>query len=201
MARYILLSGLKKTPWGKSPFVPTLRDRKDIRRAEGPRHGWELKAHSRVWQLIDGRRIWNGRGPSVGNARAHLCDYGAVLLTASVAAGLGEALAQYFPQYSPIGHTPGALIVIVTSALLLIGSLIILALAAFFHSRPIWLMVILDILVIIGLAGTGFASWFLEANLLLAFMIAGFVGWLWHVSGGGVPGRAAVAVQKEGLVS
>lgn len=136
----------------------------------------------------------------MGSALARLDDYGAVLLTAGTAAGLGEALAVYFPQYSPVGHTPGALIVIVTSALLLIGSLIIVALAAFFGRRPVWLRIILDILLIIGLIGTGFAAWMLETDLLLAFMVVGFVGWFWHVFGGRVP-RRAVPARQEGVAS
>src|SRR5579875_478106 len=134
---------------------------------------------------------------AMGNIRARFGDYGAVLLTLGAAAGLITALAEYFLAASPIGHTAGALLVIVTAALVLAGALIVLALAALYGSRPVWLRVVFDVLLIIGLVGTGFAAWFLEANLLLAFMVVGVVGWLWHVFGGRAP-RSAEPALREG---
>ncbi|MGH7076998.1 MAG: hypothetical protein ACREFU_02750 [Acetobacteraceae bacterium] len=135
---------------------------------------------------------------AMGMFRADFRDYGAVLLVLAAAAGLGEALAEYFPEYSRIGHTAGALLVIITSALILIGSLIVLALVAFLHSRPVWLRVLLQVLLIIGLFGTGFAAWFLESNLLFAFMVVGFVGWLADVSYGNGP-RPVIAIPERGV--
>ncbi|MGH7103883.1 MAG: hypothetical protein ACREFJ_15965 [Acetobacteraceae bacterium] len=135
---------------------------------------------------------------AMGTIRAEFRDYGAVLLVFAAAAGLGAALAEYFPRYSEVGHTPGALLVIITSALVLIGSLIVLALVACFHSRPVWLRVLLQVLLVIGLVGTGFAAWFLESNLLFAFMVVGFVGWLADVSYGNGP-RRTIPVPERGV--
>jgi hypothetical protein len=115
------------------------------------------------------------------NTRVTSRDYGASLLAVSGAAGLGISLANDFSRSSTIGHTDGALLVTVSTGLILAAALVIVALSAFFDSRPTWLRILLDILLVLGLVGTALAAYFLETNLLILFMAVGLIGWFAHV--------------------
>lgn len=100
--------------------------------------------------------------------------FGRWLLAAAMAAGLCVAAFNYLSTGNGIDHTAGALLVIVSSVLLLGASLL-------FGLRWVgarWLAVILDILILLGLIGTAAAAYFLEADLLLVLMILGLCAWL-----------------------
>jgi hypothetical protein len=90
------------------------------------------------------------------------------------AVGLLVSLIAYFHLGSGIDHTAGALLVIV-STLLLVGDSVVLALAAGANG---WLRPLLLVLAVLDVLGTGVAAWFLHAWLLLALMVVALVGWL-----------------------
>lgn len=139
-----------------------------------------------------GASEWEEGAHAMTDTRTTSGDYGASLLALGGAAGLGLTLAEYFLPGGAIAGTDGALLVVVTSGLILAAALVILAMAAFFDTRPAWLRILLDVLLILGLAGTAFAAYFLETNLLIVFMAIGFIGWLAHVVLGPVRARAPV---------
>ena len=97
--------------------------------------------------------------------------YGGWILVASSAAGLALSVFNYFEDIG-IGGTAGALLVIVSTALLLAASLFTL-----FVPAARWLLVTLDVLILLGILGTALAAYFLEAGLLLFFMALALVGW------------------------
>jgi hypothetical protein len=79
-----------------------------------------------------------------------------------------------FSEGNGIAYSGGAYLVLVTTALLVVSSLI---LAVYRHKRR-WLTIVLATLTFLGLVGTGLAAYFLEALLLIAFMALGLTGWL-----------------------
>ena len=100
--------------------------------------------------------------------------YGSWILLASCVAALVTAAVGAFNEDNGIAHSGGAYLVLVSTALLLVGSLVL----ALYRSQPTWLTVILAALVFLDLVGTGFAAYFLEARVLIALIIFGLVGWL-----------------------
>ena len=106
----------------------------------------------------------------------HLAEPGAWLVAASAAGGLVAALIDYFWRGDGIAYTPGVLLVIASSVLLLAASLL-LATRVLRSEFAVAFVVLagLDIL------GTGFAAWMLEANWLLGMMTLAAVGWIINV--------------------
>jgi hypothetical protein len=92
--------------------------------------------------------------------------------------GLAAALIGYFHRGSGIDHTAGALLVIISTALLVAAE----AALALFLDAPRWLRVVLLTLCLLGLLGTAIAAWFLHAWWLLAFMLVGLLAWLIEVA-------------------
>ena len=104
----------------------------------------------------------------------HLAEPGAWLMTASSLAGLIAALIYYFRSGDGIAYTPGALLVVISTALLLAASLV-LATGVIRH----WLLnEFLMVSTALDILGTGFAAWLLEAHWLLAFTIVAAIGWI-----------------------
>lgn len=104
---------------------------------------------------------------------------GAWLIIIGAAAGLGIAIYNYFSPagfLAPLSNTagtPGALLVIGSTALMLVAGLVLLGGT---HSRFVTVFfatgVLLDVL------GTGFAAILLESPPLLAAMSVAGIGWL-----------------------
>lgn len=107
------------------------------------------------------------------NHRRTLATFGLWLLLASAAAGLFVSIYDYF-WAAGIDHTPGVILVIVSTALLTGAS----ALMVFSVAGRRSLRVTLEVLILLGLIGTGAAAYFLEAHVLLALTVLGLVGWL-----------------------
>lgn len=99
--------------------------------------------------------------------------FGHRLVLASAAAGLLVAIYDYF-WAAGIDHTPGVVLVIVSTALIAGAAAVI----AFHVAGRRWLRVTLTVLILLGLIGTGAAAYFLEAYVLLALMAIGLAGWL-----------------------
>ena len=93
------------------------------------------------------------------------------IMAACSAAGLAISIFDYL-QPDGIGGSAGALLVIVSSALILAASAVRGLLAAR------WLQITIRILLLLGVLGTGFAAYMLEAWLLLALMALAMIGWL-----------------------
>ena len=106
------------------------------------------------------------------------------LLIAASLASLTVAVLNDVTPGNGIAGSDGALLVAVSSALVLTAALIL----AFALPRRTWQRVTLEILLAVGITATGFAAYLLEANLHLGFIALAFVGWVAHLFG---PPRAA----------
>ena len=122
---------------------------------------------------------------------------GAWLLAASAAAGLCLSLFNYFWPTTGIDGTPGALLVVVSTALVLAAALVM----ALYRSKPLWLRVVLNVSTLLGLIGTGLAAYFLEAYVLIGFMALGLLGWFWHmILGPREPGHLEALSASSGAI-
>ncbi|MEW5423250.1 hypothetical protein [Amorphus sp. 3PC139-8] len=98
-----------------------------------------------------------------------------------------------FSAGNGIAFTPGSYLVLVTTGLLLLGGLIL----AFGHHLPRWVVVVMAILVLLDILGTGFAAWLLETNILLAAVaVAGFAWLIYIVIDPARDSRSAIAAGK-----
>lgn len=103
--------------------------------------------------------------------------YGAWLLLAISVIALILAAVATFNEGNGIAYTPGTYLVLISTALLLLGSLL-LALA---RGMPRWLGGLVAFLILLDLLGTGLAAYLLQAEWLLGCMGVGLVAWLVHV--------------------
>ena len=107
-----------------------------------------------------------------------IAEPGAWLMAASSAAGFLASLIYYFWRGDGIAYTPGALLVIISTGLLLAASLV-MATGVFRH----WLLSeFFTVATCLDILGTAFAAWLLEANWLLAAMALSAVGWIVHIA-------------------
>lgn len=123
----------------------------------------------------------------------HRNNIGAWLLLICALAGLVLAVIATFNDGNGIAQTPGAYLVFLTTALLVVGALL-LALA---RNAPRWLRGIIALLVLLDLLGSAFAAYLLEAYWLAGFMVAGLVAWLIHLFTATPGGRAQPNRHKE----
>jgi glycerol-3-phosphate acyltransferase PlsY len=118
---------------------------------------------------------------------------GAWLIIATALIGLCISLYNYFIAGSGVDHTAGALLVVCSTALMLLAALAI-ALA----ELPAWLAVLLAVAIALDIAGTGLAAYFLETDVLLAFMAVAAIGWIAHVLMRALGASSGVTVRTEG---
>jgi hypothetical protein len=100
-------------------------------------------------------------------------DYGAWLIVIASLVGLIVSIYNYNATDSGVAGTPGAMLVIVSTVLLL--------LAGFILGRDMGgggLRIVLGALCFLGILGTGFAGWLLESNTLAIVMALCLFGWL-----------------------
>ena len=109
-----------------------------------------------------------------------ISDYGGWLLLLGSLIGLGAALFDYFWTGNGIHGTAGALLVIVTNALIVLASGALLR----WPEMPRWLRAILLFLVLVDICGTGFAAYMLEAWWHVGAMALALIGWIVRVVGG-----------------
>jgi hypothetical protein len=100
--------------------------------------------------------------------------YGRWLLLASAVGGVVAAAVAMFREGNGIAYSGGAILVLVSTALLLVAALIL----CLYRPTPRWLSVLLAVLMLLDLIGTSLAAYFLEAHALLALMALGLIGWL-----------------------
>jgi hypothetical protein len=125
-----------------------------------------------------------------------VADFGVWLLALAAAAGLVLSLVNYFMDEG-IGYSAGALLVVVSTFLVLVAALLL----ALEMVGARWLRIVFDVLLFLGIVGTGLAAWFLDAGPLIAFMIAALIGWLAYVLAGSGPGARPLAVQPAEAAS
>lgn len=80
----------------------------------------------------------------------------------------------YLAVGTGIDHTEGAILVILSSALVALAALV-LALGTSIHRG---LRVTLQVLLLLGILGTGLAAWFLESQWLIGLMVVALIGWV-----------------------
>lgn len=102
------------------------------------------------------------------------------LLTA-LAGFIGAALAgyAYFTPGSGVDNTGGALLVTVSSILILLAS----ALLALVPGMPRWLCGLLLVLLVLGAICTAIAGYFLELDVLVGMMVVAVIGWILAITG------------------
>jgi hypothetical protein len=98
-------------------------------------------------------------------------------MTLAALAGLAIAAFNYFSSGNGIHGTGGALLVVISSALLWLAALAL----AIWPDLPRWLRGVLLALIVLDIFGTGLAAYMLEADWLLAAMAAVLLGWIIHL--------------------
>ena len=113
---------------------------------------------------------------------------GAWAMAGAAAAGLADSLYLYLVLGSGVDHSLGALIVVLSTAALLLAAAALALLRG-----PVWLKALLGAGALLDLVGTGTAAWFLHAWLLLVFMTLGVIAWMAWLALPAGAGRSAVA--------
>jgi hypothetical protein len=101
---------------------------------------------------------------------------GAWLVAIAAAAGFVVSLIAYVTPHGPIAHSWGALLVLVSTGLI-IAALLLIARTA--PAR--WFHTVLEVLIVLDILGTGVCAYFLEAHLLLFLMAVALIGCILHV--------------------
>ena len=102
---------------------------------------------------------------------------GDIALISGAAIGLALSLFNYFWPANGIHGTPGVLLVIVSTALIFAAAVV----TAIDSTRRHWWTIVLNVLIPLGILGTGFAAYLLETDLLLVLMGLAAVGWLLRI--------------------
>jgi Na+/melibiose symporter-like transporter len=106
--------------------------------------------------------------------------YGVVLLGLGSLISFGAALFNYFWVGNGIHGTPGALLVIVTTALMLLAAGALM----FWSAMPRWLGGVLLFLILLDVVGSGFAAYLLEASWVVGAIALALLGWIVHLVAG-----------------
>ena len=117
--------------------------------------------------------------------RAARAGIGTWILLAGALIGLAEAIFDFFWTGNGIHGTAGALLVVVTIALMFLAS----GALALWPAMPRWLRGILLFLILLDIFGSGFASYMLEAWWLVGAMGLALIGWVVHVAADPTPRR------------
>ena len=104
-------------------------------------------------------------------------NYRTWLIAFPAGIGLILSLIAYLTPRGAVAHSWGAVLVVVAMALLCVA-LLLIALTEI----PRWFVVLLEVLIVLDIIGTGVAAYFLETYLLLAFMVIALIGWIFHLA-------------------
>lgn len=119
---------------------------------------------------------------------------GVMLLVVAGGLGLAVSIFNYFWPGNGIHGSTGALLVVGSTALMVVAAVVIAADA--FGRR--WLDVLLAALILLDILGTGLAAYFLTAWILLGLMVVALFAWLWRALGDGRPtANAATSEAKQ----
>jgi hypothetical protein len=103
-------------------------------------------------------------------------DLGSRILLVAAVGGLAIAIFNYVWHDNGIHGTPGALLVVISLALMVAASCALL-----FAEMGRGLRATLIVLIALDIIGTGLASYMLEADWLLAAMAVALIGWILHL--------------------
>jgi hypothetical protein len=112
----------------------------------------------------------------IPNSGAHKTPGAWVIVVAS-AIGFILACIAHFTPHGAVAYTWGALIVVVSTGLMLIASLLLATTA-----MPRWLVILFEVLIILDILGTGVCAYFLETYALLVFVVIALIGWIIHLA-------------------
>ena len=107
---------------------------------------------------------------------AHPTDFAMTAVWGLSLLALLDSLFNYFWTGNGIHGSEGALLVVVSTLLLVLAVGVVLN-----RWGPGWLRLILEILTVLDFLGTGLAAYFLEAWILLALVVLAAIAWLIHV--------------------
>lgn len=102
--------------------------------------------------------------------------YGIWLMALASVLALALSIYNYLDRGTGIDHTGGALLVIISSALILLASILL----ATVPTVPGWLRSTFTVLLFLGVLGTAAAAYFLETQILIGLMAIALIGWLWQ---------------------
>ena len=98
-----------------------------------------------------------------------------VIVALAAAVGFVTALVDYFTPGSGIDGSGGAMLVAVSTALIFVAAVLIVM---HILDRAHWLFVTFQVLLLLGILGTGLAAYLLESALLLSAMVVALIGWV-----------------------
>ncbi len=120
---------------------------------------------------------------------------GAWLLCLAALVALVVSAINAFNAGNGIAFTAGAYLVLVTSALLVVGAIALI----WSTSLPRAAAVVFSILVLLDILGTGFAAWLLQAYVLFGAIVVAGLGWLIYVIFDPAREPYAVGTARQGV--
>lgn len=105
---------------------------------------------------------------------------GELLIAAAGLIGMVLVLIAYFTPHGAIAMQWGTLLVLVSTALMLMAALVIAR-----PATPQWLVTTYEVLILLDIAGTSLCAYFLELYALLVLMAVALLGWALHISARG----------------
>lgn len=102
---------------------------------------------------------------------------GLLIMAAAALVGLVVAAIGYLTPTSGIAGTAGALLVVLSSAALLIAAMLMPMLRE--HVR--WLYLVVVVLCALAVLGTAVAAYFLELPLVIVAVVVAALGLIWHL--------------------
>lgn len=118
--------------------------------------------------------------------------YGLWVLALASLIAFAVTIYNFFDKSNGIHGTEGALLVVVSTALMLIASLVI----SVGRVRPRWFRVLLEVLILLDILGTGLAGYLLESWALVGLMVIALIGWLVYVVTPAPPPRTSLIGEK-----
>ncbi len=110
-------------------------------------------------------------------------SYGIWILLSGALIGLAEAIFDYFYSGNGIHGTAGVVLVIVATALMVLAA----GALTLWPAMSRWVRGVLLFLILLDIAGTGFAAYMLEAWWLVGAMALALVGWVVHFAADPAP--------------
>ena len=112
---------------------------------------------------------------------------GVQILIVAAAVSLALSIFNYFWTGNGIHGSAGALLVVISSLLMVISAAALFLVDGMSRS----LRGTLVVLILLDILGTGLAAYMLEATWLIAAMAAALIGWIVRLASQRAPGRAA----------
>jgi hypothetical protein len=166
---------VRHVPTGKSA-VSSWRERGAVTRLRAGRNEGAIIELIGAWHLTE-RRLMGMATLEATRRPAMSRDYGLWLQLIAWIVALILTVFNYFDPNNGIHGSEGAGLVIVSTALGVIASVVLLA----GWARPRWFHVLLLVLLLLDVIGTGFAADLLDTLPLLGLMVIALIGWLLHI--------------------